>query len=174
MKKVIIALALTIGVNGFAQSVSWVTKPRTNDTVGYVNTQQKEFIITRNVTQAEFDNILAAYGDVLDIKFKGKNDILNSNKTQVTVPNTQSPVVDTNSRGSYLIQAGQYKNAAIGVGVATSAIVGFILTQPSSTVTEYNTKATLAGVLSAVGGAISFGLNIAGNNMLIKAGLAKQ
>ena len=177
MKKVLLVVGLMVSMSGFAQSVAWVIKPRTHDTIGYVNLKQNEFVITREVTQLEFDKILATYGDMFDIGFMDKGYVSKLNTPEgMIVQSTpiQLHTTDTTSRGTYLVLAGQYKNAAIAVGTGTSIIVGAILTNPSTTVNEYNSKAVFAGILSAIGGAVSFGLNIAGNNMLIKAGLVTQ
>ena len=57
MKKVLLVVGLMVSMSGFAQSVAWVIKPRTHDTIGYVNLKQNEFVITREVTQLEFDKI---------------------------------------------------------------------------------------------------------------------
>jgi hypothetical protein len=174
-KAILIIIGLTISLNSLAQTKTWVTKPYSNDTIGYIesikNQKQQQFIITHQVTQLEFDKLLAIYGDILDIITKD-GQIINQYKPQSVVVSSTTQSTNTNSQGYYLIKAGEYKNAAIAVGAGTSAIVGVILSQPMS-VKDYNTKIGLAGALSAIGGIISFGLNIAGNNMLIKAGLAK-
>jgi hypothetical protein len=174
MKKVLLVVGLMVSMSGFAQSVTWVTKPRTQDTIGYINLEQHKFVITHPVTHNEFKQIVSSYGTSFDIvDEKGK---INIPKRGIN-PSTIQPNVDTNvvkSRGSYLVKAGQYKNAAIAVAGATTGLSTIILSNPANTIQEYRSKTTLAGLISLFGGGISLGLNIAGNNMLIKAGLATQ
>lgn len=175
MKKTILAIiGLTISLNSLAQMSTkiWITKPRSNDTVGYIDQKQQQFIVTGQITQFEFDRLLAIYQGAYDIVTR-EGQIIDQYKPQPVTSSLIPQPIDTSSRGFYLVKAGEYKNAAIAVGAGTSVIVGAILSRPSPTIAEYNTKAVTAGVLSAIGGIISFGLNIAGNNMLIKAGLAK-
>jgi len=173
-KAILVVIGLTISLNSLAQMPTkiWITKPKSNDTIGYVDQKYRQFIVTKQITQLEFDRLLAIYDGAYTIVTR-EGQIIDQYKPQPVTSWLIAQSIDTNSRGSYLIKAGEYKNAAIAVGAGTSIIVGAILSRPSPTITEYNTKAVTAGVLSAIGGIISFGLNIAGNNMLIKAGLAK-
>ena len=172
-KAILIIIGLTISLNSLAQMPTkiWITKPKSNDTIGYIDQKYKQFIVTKQITQLEFDRLLAIYDGAYNIVTR-EGQIIDQYKPQPVTPFLIAQPIDTNSRGYYLIKAGEYKNAAITVGAGTSVIVGVILSQPMS-VKNYNTKIGLAGALSAIGGIISFGLNIAGNNMLIKAGLAK-
>jgi len=171
-KTILIIIGLTISLNSLAQTKIWITKPKSNDTIGYVDQKYQQFIVTKQITQLELDRLLAIYDGAYTIVTR-EGQIIDQYKPQSVTPSLIAQPIDTNSRGSYLIKAGQYKNAAIAVGVGTSVIVGVMLSNPSPTIAEYNIKVSTAGLLSAIGGIISFGLNIAGNNMLIKAGLAK-
>jgi len=180
MKKTILAIiGLTISLNSIAQMSTkvWVTKPYNNDTIGYIEStkgqKRQQFIITGQVTQFEFDKLLAKYVDILDIVIKDGQITGQRNSQSIATSLTPQPT-SANSQGYYLIKAGEYKNASIAVSLGTSVIVGVILSDASpKSINGYRTQTMTAGAIGAIGGLISFGLNIAGNNMLIKAGSVK-
>ena len=159
-------------MSGFAQTYSPVKMQ--GKTIGYRNDNDSTITITTSFTTNEFNNIknyfsTFNYLTVLDTGLVIGDVIKNPQPLQIN-----QQLTNTDLRGIYLTRAGQYKNASVGVSVGTSALIGVILASPAHTVAEYNTKVKIASVLTTIGGAISFGLNIAGNNMLIKAGLVTQ
>ena len=179
MKKVIIAIATMISLGANAQSVNFICSPRTKDTTGYIIQSTKELIITKPVTQIEFNSIKQLY--------MGYNVKLAPN-----IPITESPVLVQRfksegpimmwfgnqqpqlTRGEYLVEAGKLKNLSITILSITSGVSALIISQPSLNVAEYNSRASIAGLVSLLGGGISLGVQIKSNNMLVKAGLATQ
>ena len=176
MKKTILAIiGLTISLNSMAQMPTkiWVTKPKSNDTIGYIDQKQQQFIVTQQITQLEFDRLLAIYQGAYNIVTR-EGQIIDQYVPQPVSSSLTSQPTSTNSQGYYLIKAGEYKNASIAVSLGTSVIVGVILSDASpKSINGYRTQTMTAGAIGAIGGLISFGLNIAGNNMLIKAGSVK-
>jgi hypothetical protein len=175
MKKTILAIiGLTISLNSMAQMPTkiWVTNPKSNDTIGYIDQKYQQFIVTRQITQLEFDKLQNMYLGAYTIVTR-EGQIIDQYKPQPVVSSSTTSPIDINSRGFYLVKAGEYKNASIAVSLGTSVIVGAVLANPSKTMNGYSTQTMTAGVIGAIGGLISFGLNIAGNNMLIKAGSVK-
>ena len=64
MKKAIFAIiGLTISLNSMAQMPTkiWVTNPKSNDTIGYIDQKYQQFIVTRQITQLEFDKLQNMY-----------------------------------------------------------------------------------------------------------------
>ena len=176
MKKTILAIiGLTISLNSLAQMPTkiWVTNPKSNDTIGYIDQKYRQFIVTRQITQLEFDKLQNMYLGAYTIVTR-EGQIIDQYKPQSVVSSSTTSPIDINSRGFYLVKAGEYKNASIAVSLGTSVIVGVILSDASpKSINGYRTQTMTAGAIGAIGGLISFGLNIAGNNMLIKAGLSK-
>jgi hypothetical protein len=112
-------------------------------------------------------------------KFKDKGPIMmwfpNSNTTLKKLSGLTDTSKDNSfTQGQYLVKSGKYKNASIVVAGITTGLTALILSNPTHNTTEYNMQVKTAGFISFIGGGISLGLNITGNNMLIKAGLAKQ
>ena len=176
MKKAIFAIiGLTISLNSMAQMPTkiWVTNPKSNDTIGYIDQKYQQFIVTRQITQLEFDKLQNMYLGAYTIVTR-EGQIIDQYKPQPVSSSLITRPIDINSRGFYLVKAGEYKNASIAVGLGTSVIVGVILSNDrTNSINGFRNQTLTAGVIGSLGGLISLGLNIAGNNMLIKAGSAK-
>jgi len=182
MKKIILVIiGLTISLNSLAQMPTkiWITRPKSNDTIGYLDEKHQQFIITHQVTLSEFDRLSDIYSGVYTVVVR-EDQIIDQNKSQTNNrPQTgTSPLsaqsANTDLRGFYLVKAGEFKNASIAVSLGTSVIVGVILSDDrTNSINGYRNQTLTAGVVGALGGLIALGLNIAGNNMLIKAGLVK-
>lgn len=183
MKRIILVIiGLTISLNSLAQmpAKKWITRPNSTDTIGYIDEKQKQLIITHQVTWSEFDRLTDMYFNVLTVVVRKDQLVDQSYKLQKnnrpkpgTSPISAQPV-NTDLRGFYLGKAGEFKNASIAVTLGTGVIVGVILSDDrTNSVNGYRNQTLIAGVVGALGGLVSLGLNIAGNNMLIKAGSVK-
>jgi hypothetical protein len=122
MKKTILAIiGLTISLNSMAQMPTkiWVTNPKSNDTIGYIDQKYQQFIVTRQITQLEFDKLQNMYLGAYTIVTR-EGQIIDQYKPQPVVSSSTTSPIDINSRGFYLVKAGEYKNASIAVSLGTS------------------------------------------------------
>ena len=171
-----------MSLNSLAQmpAKTWITRPNSTDTIGYIDEKHQQFIITHQVTWSEVYRLEDIYYNVYTVVVREDQIVDQSyqqkknNRPQPGLSALSAQLANTDLRGFYLVKAGEFKNASTAVTIGTSVIVGVILSDDrTNSINGFRNQTLTAGVIGSLGGLISLGLNIAGNNMLIKAGSAK-
>ena len=154
MKKGLLIVGLVVNVSGFAQTQPFIWN---NDTIGKFT--KKVYLVNETNSTTVYSLILNK--PVSDSTF---NVIKNTYpKFNVVYDPIQLKHIQLNhkTQDQYLIESGRLKNASVLVSTITTAI---------TTILTIDSKYKEASVVSLIGGGISYTLNIAGNNALIKAG----